>query len=110
MLKQQKCVITCCIDRNIAEPFDYLVIRNRVNKLAHNLFDWEKHNQIIIARIENPIDYADGHMSLLAISQYIEGLWPEKLYHKTSFAYREIDSQLYFETRLPVIKKEDING
>lgn len=110
MLKQQKCVIECCIDRNIAEPFDYLVIRNRVNKLAHNLFDWEKHNQIIIARIENPIDYADGHMSLLAISQYIEGLWPEKLYQKTSFAYREIDSQLYFETRLPVIKKEDVNA
>lgn len=108
MLNQQKCVVTCLIDRNSGEPFDYLIIRNRVNKLAHNLFDWEKHNQIIKARLENPIDYADGHMSLLAISQYIEGLWPEKLHGKTSFAYVEMENkQLYFETKLPVIKKED---
>ncbi len=108
MLNQQKCVVECLLDRDSGEAFDYLIIRNRVNKLAHNLFDWEKHNQIIKARLENPIDYADGHMSLLAISRYIEGLWPERLHGKTSFAYVEMDDkQLYFETKLPVIKKED---
>lgn len=108
MLDQQKCVVTCLIDRDSEEPFDYLIIENRVNKLAHNLFDWEKHNQIIKARLENPIDYADGHMSLLAISRYIEGLWPDMLHGKTSFAYIEkADNQLYFQTKLPIIKKED---
>ena len=108
ILNQQKCVVTCLIERNPVEPFDYLIIENRVNKLAHNLFDWKKHNQIIKARLENPIDYADGHMSLLAISRYIEGLWPDKLHGKTSFVYVEKgDKQLYFQTKLPVIKKED---
>ena len=107
MLDQQKCVVKCIIERNKNEPFDYLIIRNRVNKLAHNLFDWEKHNQIIAARLENPIDYADGHMSLLTISQYIEGLWPEEQYQKTEFAYVELDGELYFETKLPVIQKKE---
>ncbi len=108
ILNQQKCKITCEIERNEGESFDYLVIKNHVNKLAHNLFDWRKHNQIIKARLENPIDYADGHMSLLAISRYIEGLWPAKLHGKTSFAYDdENGTELYFKTKLPVIKKED---
>lgn len=107
MLKQQKCEIKCFVERNKNEHFDYLVIRNRVNKLAHNLFDWKTHNQIITARLENPIDYADGHMSLLTISQYIEGLWPERQYRKTEFAYVEEDDKLYFETRLPVIRKKE---
>lgn len=107
MLDQQKCVVKCFIERNKNEPFDYLIIRNRVNKLAHNLFDWEKHNQIIDARLENPIDYADGHMSLLTISQYIEGLWPEEQYQKTEFAYVELDGELYFETKLPIIQKKE---
>lgn len=107
MLEQQKCVVTCFIERNENEPFDYLIIRNRVNKLAHNLFDWKKHNQIINARLEDPIDYADGHMSLLTISQYIEGLWPEGQHQKTRFAYSEQDGELYFETKLPVIQKKE---
>ena len=47
-------------------------------------------------------------MSLLAISRYIEGLWPAKLLGKTSFEYDdEGGTQLYFKTKLPVIKKED---
>lgn len=107
MLNQQKCVVTCFIKRNEKEPFDYLIIRNRVNKLAHNLFDWEKHNQIIAARLANPIDYADGHMSLLTISQYIEGLWDEGQHQKTEFVYLEQDGELFFETRLPVIQKKE---
>lgn len=108
ILDQQKCEIICKIERDTEEPFDYLVIENRVNKLAHSLFDHKTHNDIIKARLENPIDYADGHMSLLAISRYIEGLWPDKLRGKTSFTYEEkSDKQLYFITKLPVIKKED---
>lgn len=107
MLDQQKCKIYCSLEENPGEPFDYLVISNRVDKLAHNLFDWEKHNQIIEARLANPIDYADGHMSLLAISQYIEGLWPDKLHGETKFAYYmdKPSKQLYFKTCLPVMKK-----
>lgn len=101
-----KCKIYCEIEEAPGEKFDYLIICNEVNKLAHNLFDWKTHNLIIQARLENPIDYADGHMSLLTISQYIEGLWPEQLHRKTKFAYTESDQQLLFESKLPVIRKD----
>ena len=101
----------CCVEFDIKtidpqEGFNYMVISNNVNKLAHNLFDWEKHNESIKARLDNPIDCADGHMSLLAISQYIEGLWPERLHKKSIFKYVVDDGQLKFETWLPIIRKE----
>lgn len=109
--KKEQCEIQFFIDdgreRRGNEQFRYLVIRNSVNKNAHNLFDWESHNQSIRARLESPIDYADGHMSLLTISQYIERLWLDELHHKTDFRYVEDNKgQLWFETRLPVIRKE----
>lgn len=108
MLRKGQCQVECTVEKTITKEdyFDYLIIRNKVNKLAHNLFDWETHNRSIRARLENPIDYADGHMSLLAISHYIEGLCPKKLRGKTTFEYKEENGQLWFETKLPIIKKE----
>lgn len=107
MLRKGQCQVECTIEKTDAEEvFDYMVIRNNVNKLAHNLFDWETHNRSIRARLENPIDYADGHMSLLAIKNYIEGLWSERLRGKTMFEYKEKDGHLCFETKLPIIRKE----
>lgn len=104
MLRNRECLITCTIEDSENTGFRYLVIRNRVNKSAHNLFDWQTHNQIIQARLASPIDHADGHMSLLAISQYIEGLDP-MLHQKTSFEYCEEEGELVFVTKLPVIRK-----
>lgn len=109
MLQNGQCRVKCTVESSTdpEDVFYYLVIRNKVNKLAHNLFDWKTHNRIIRARLENPIDYADGHMSLLTISQYIEGLWPEKLHQKTTFEYIEKDGQLMFETKLPIIERSN---
>ena len=111
--KKEQCEIQFLIDDGGSDAqrenalFRYLVIRNSVNKNAHNLFDWASHNQSICARLASPIDYADGHMSLLTISQYIERLWPDELHHKTDFRYVEDgEGQLWFETWLPVIGKE----
>lgn len=111
--KKEQCEIQFLIDDGGGDKqqenarFRYLVIRNSVNKNAHNLQDWASHNQSIRARLASPIDYADGHMSLLTISQYIERLWMDELHHKTDFRYVEDDGgQLWFETRLPVIEKE----
>lgn len=111
MLKKGRCEVMCTIESSTESNavFDYMVIRNNVNKLGHNLFDWKTHNRIIQARLENPIDYADGHMSLLAITQYIEGLWPEKLHRKTTFGYVEERGKLMFETKLPIIERSKSN-
>lgn len=106
--RKGQCRIECSTDNadDPEAPFLYLVIRNNVNRNAHNLFDWETHNQSIRARLESPLDHADGHMSLLAISQYIEGLWPKMLHRKTTFAYIELEGELWFETKLPIVGKE----
>lgn len=113
ILRKEQCEIQFSIEdvidgeckKNV--PFRYLVIRNSVNKNAHNLFDWASHNQSICARLASPIDYADGHMSLLTISQYIERFWLDELHHKTDFRYVEDNKgRLWFETKLPVIRKE----
>ena len=109
LLESEQCKITFQIRKAEGEAFDYLLIRNDVDGLAHNLFDWEKQNETIRARLEDPIDYADGHMSLLAISQYIEGLWPETLGGKIKFQYVEKEAgsyELAFETWLPIIRKK----
>ena len=97
----------CGDDRN----FDYLVIRNPVDKLAHNLNDWAMQNTIIERRLRDPLDYADGHMSLLAIKRYIEKLNPSlrntcRFYYTEEVSVAEEDGRLYFETWLPVLKKE----
>lgn len=104
MLCDRRCVIDFTIEDSDDPEVKYLVISNRVNKWAHNLFDWQTRNKIIQARLASPIDHADGHMSLLAICQYIEGLDP-MLCKKTSFEYCEKEGRLLFVTKLPVIGK-----
>lgn len=91
------------------ETLDYLVILNPVDKIAHNLVDWREKNEIIQRRLRDPLDYVDGHMSMLAIKRYVENL-NENLNVKCQFQYRELDEDgekgLFFETKLPVLRRE----
>lgn len=109
--EEERCVL--CLFREKAESgnADFLVIRNYVDKCTNDLVDWEERNKSIRKRLQDPYDYIDGHMSLLAIKRYIENM------SKTSrqvcqFKYEEEKDEygkverLYFETRLPILKKE----
>ncbi len=102
------------------------VKRNRV-KRANILF----HNEEIYRRTHDPLDYGDGHMSLLTIRSFILGIYKNsELFHKkdTLFQYitkdqvkdRIINKDFYekviddverydvwFETRLPIFLEED---
>ena len=66
-------------------------------------------NEIIMHRLKDPLDYADGHMSLLAIKRYIENLDVNNelqcvfCYTAPKTELRE-QGELYFESRLPVLK------
>lgn len=99
--EKKRCKIE--VRREAGIEVDYLVIHNQVDKLAHDLSDWEYRNQEIYRRLNNPLDYADGHMSLLTIKRYIEKFTGD-LKDKPEFEY--IAKGTEFVTRLPVLKKE----
>lgn len=89
---------------------DYLIIENPVNKLAHGLIDWERRNELIQMRLEDPLDFADGHMSLLTIKRYVERLEAIKPEIKCFFRYELLkddhgEEVLVFKTGLPVLRK-----
>lgn len=101
------------------ENFDYLTILNSV-KSKTNLTNTtlEILNQEIHYHLTDPIDYPGGHMSLLTIKRYIEGLNKKVLNGKTNFKfckYKDINNrysfveendEFWFETNLPILEKE----
>lgn len=87
---------------------DYLVVKNPVDIIECGLIDWKQKNRTIEKRLHDPLDFVDGHMSLLAIKRYIENLNSE-IKDECSFRYiqdGESVLDIYFETKLPVLKKE----
>lgn len=99
--------------------FDFLIILNPINNTFG--FDYQYLNKKINMRLSDPIDFADGHMSLIAIKRYIEGI-DDNLHDKSEFKYytldeikskykdiinvNELEEELYFEISLPILKKE----
>lgn len=111
-LEKQRCVIEICKeDIPGRDAIEYLVVRNRVNRIAHAIFNYEDNNRKILHRLADPLDYADGHMSLITIKRYIEGISTD-VDGLCIFRYvlgKDIgkeDDELYFETKLPVLRKE----
>lgn len=111
-MKLSGCSVQIYREESSNPEVDYLIIRNRVDKLVHRLHNWGKKNEIIMHRLKDPLDYADGHMSLLAIKRYIENLdLPKELQCVFCYTPPKVElgekGKLYFESRLPVLKKED---
>jgi hypothetical protein len=109
--KQEKPKVEFKIDKN------YLVINNPVVLGTHtaNITDYKDRNKIIKYRLENPIDFPDGRMSLGVIKKYIEGLYKDEIEQPScSFEFIKVNEnnetpgragereRLYFETRLPI--------
>lgn len=109
-MKQSGCYVRIYREESQNSEVDYLVIRNPVDKLVHRLNNWKKENETIMHRLKDPLDYADGHMSLLAIKRYIENLDVTKEL-QCVFCYTPPKTEsgekgkLYFESRLPVLKR-----
>lgn len=88
---------------------DYLVIRNPVDGVMHIQVDINKLNEQIKNRIRDPLDCADGHLSSVTIKRYIENLQNKNPLH-CEFEYlppKDKADIYYFETRLPVLRKEN---
>lgn len=101
-LQKKEFVIEFSVEKTKRDSFHFLVIRNPVYKQIN---DWVYRNKIIKERMEDPLDYPDGHLSLLTIKRYIEGLRNDLL-GKTEFEYYlGDDNQLYFQSKLPIIER-----
>ena len=81
---------------------------------AHGIFDLDLSNIRIVQKLRDPLDYPDGHLSLLTISRYIEN-FREDLKEACRFEYKkpkenneDADKNIYFESWLPVLKKEPV--
>ena len=110
-MKESCCYIKIYREESPYQGIDYLVIKNPVKNVINILSNWKKQNEIIVHRLQDPLDYADGHMSLLAIKRYIENI-DEKFEPECVFQYTISESQcnqeviLYFENRLPILRRE----
>ena len=110
-LRKECCIVSLGREESPYEGIDYLVVRNPINESFHRMDDWEGLNESIEHRLRDPLDFADGHMSLLAIKRYVENLdMEEKI--ECKFQYVCVggvgkDKKYFFENRLPVLKKEN---
>lgn len=112
-LERERCMVRIYREESPFEGVDYLVVRNSINEIFYSMDDWEGLNESIRHRLLDPLDFADGHMSLLAIKRYIENL---DINEKRECEFRYVcekisdgERRFFFENRLPVLKKEAAN-
>lgn len=86
---------------------DYLMIENSVNRWACCLSNYEEKNQEIQMKLKDPLDFIDGHMSMLTTKRYVENLGVTDTECRFYYEKREnMDGkeQIYFLSCLPVLK------
>ena len=112
-LIRRTCIINVNVEKTTDEFYDWLVIKNEININTARIYgdDYSLKLKRIIHKLEDPLDFADGHMSLLTIKNYIEllpGCKFNSLYeHMFSYEWDLQKRKMYFITRLPIIAKED---
>ena len=83
--------------------FDWLVIRNNIDKYSVEQSKMEL--EYFKMKMKDPLDFSDGHMSLLAAKEYFLKLHKDDEQIIVDNIYSCEDN--YFVTRLPIIKKGD---
>jgi hypothetical protein len=112
-LINRACTIKIYVEDSDNNQYDWLVIKNKVNINISKIYgkDYSKKLKKIKQKLQDPLDYADGHLSLLTIKNYIEllpGITFDKLYNSMfNFQWDEIQESMYFITKLPILAKED---
>lgn len=93
------CEVSFGYEKSNNEHFDWLIIKNRIDVSGSNITD-------ITKKLSDPLDFLDGHMSLLAEKEYLSKLFDFKTEGYIIENMFEIENG-YFETRLPLIEKEE---
>ena len=100
----------CAIDFDIelcenSKSFDWFVIKNYVKKsevLEHD----KNYINYLIMKMDDPLDFADGHMSLITAKEYFLRLVDENDEDRDSLHLMYQYDENCFITRLPILKKE----
>ena len=88
---------------------DYLVLSNPIHPNKDVNEKWKESNEISRQRLEDPLDYADGHMSMLTAKRYVEDIYKTKTV-PCIFQYEEDQKNhsIVFVIKLPVLKGDSI--
>lgn len=100
------CEVTFNFEKSDNDDFDWLVIRNRIDRNRNDNINR------IRQRLYDPLDFTDGNMSLLAEKEYMTKLFDSSNPCALSRETYIIDNMFkynnnYFETRLPLLEKEN---
>lgn len=100
---EEACLIEFSIEETDgARNFDWLVLRNKLSVET----DRKKIIDTIKKKLTDPLDFSDGHMSLIAQKEYITKLHDvsqEQYLIENMYSYEDE----YFVTRLPIIHKKE---
>ena len=111
LFEAERCTVKIYREKSPHDQIDYLVVCNSINTKTQRMANWERQNESIEHRLRDPLDFADGHMSLLAIKRYVENLdVSKKLRCRFRYICKENSDgkkQYFFENCLPVLERED---
>ena len=99
----KKCCVKFYVEDSTQSDFNWLVIENTLNTNVRFKMDE------IYKKLRDPIDYNDGHISVIASNEYLcklhgdESFAVEKMYYVL-----ETEDRKVFVTKLPIIKKGEL--
>lgn len=107
-LNEKTCIVEFSVEKcPQSTNFDWLVIRNNID--IYSVEQSKMELEYFKMKMKDPLDFSDGHMSLLAAKEYFLKLHKndEQIIVDNIYSYQDN----YFVTRLPIIKKGDnFNG
>ena len=95
------CYVEFSVESSTDKDFDWLVIKNKLDVQKNH----EEVLESIKKRLTDPLDFSDGHMSLIAQKEFLSKLFSEA---QNEVIIRDMYSfdNGYFVTRLPIISKQ----
>lgn len=98
------CFVRFSVESSNSSNFDWLVIKNELYKSYENNIEYIK------KKMEDPLDFTDGHMSLITAKEFFAKMLKNEdvKYLEKMYDYEIKDNKSYFVTKLPIITKEVI--
>ncbi len=95
------CFVSFSVESSNSSNFDWLVIKNELYKSYENNIEYIK------KKMEDPLDFTDGHMSLITAKEFFAKMLEndDVKYLEEMYDYEIKNKKSYFVTKLPIIKK-----
>ena len=98
----ERAKVSFSIEDDVNKNYKWLVIENSLNSsISYKMKD-------LYQKLEDPIDYNDGHISIVASKEYVCKLLQEPQFDvKRMFYEKDEDGVIKFFTKLPIIRKDN---